>query len=177
MHSWGLDFPILKHLVKFGVTISGFKRWSDHKRNQQTVLIYTHGMLWFYWKIMFHHKWLFVLSFSLQQCTLLSPLHESPLTNVRDEQSSPETLEESSVQLHKMHGQHFLCRIPPEYFPFSFFSMVSWNELLSHFLGAKHDSSELCKSIQDAKSSLPKKVQMLYIGTKQNMRSMFSSPW
>ncbi|KAK7144652.1 hypothetical protein R3I94_010924 [Phoxinus phoxinus] len=61
-----------------------------------------------------------------EQCTLLSPLHESPLTNVRDEQSSPETLEEPSVQLHKMHG-------------------------------AKHDSSELCKSIQDAKSSLPKK--------------------
>ncbi|CAM4624115.1 unnamed protein product [Leuciscus chuanchicus] len=61
-----------------------------------------------------------------EQCTLLSPLHESPLTNVRDEQSSPETLEEHSVQLHKMHG-------------------------------AKHDSSELCKSIQDAKSSLPKK--------------------
>ncbi|KAG1940801.1 bromodomain testis-specific protein isoform X1 [Pimephales promelas] len=61
-----------------------------------------------------------------EQCKLLSPLHESPLTNGRDEQSSPETLEEPSVQLHKMHG-------------------------------AKNDSSELCKSIQDGKSSMPKK--------------------
>ncbi|XP_067315652.1 bromodomain testis-specific protein isoform X2 [Pseudorasbora parva] len=65
-------------------------------------------------------------SSQFEQCRLLSPLHESPLTNIRDDQGCPETLDEPSVQLHKMHG-------------------------------AKHDSSELCKSIEDAKSSLPKK--------------------
>uniref|UniRef100_A0A672RWZ0 Bromodomain testis-specific protein-like n=1 Tax=Sinocyclocheilus grahami TaxID=75366 RepID=A0A672RWZ0_SINGR len=43
-------------------------------------------------------------SSQFEQCRLLSPLHESPLTNMRDEQSCPETLEEPSVQLHKMHG-------------------------------------------------------------------------
>ncbi|KTF80908.1 hypothetical protein cypCar_00012656 [Cyprinus carpio] len=65
-------------------------------------------------------------SSQFEQCKLLSPLHESPLNNMRDEQSCPETLEEPSIQLHKMHG-------------------------------AKYDSSELCKPIQDAKSNLPKK--------------------
>uniref|UniRef100_A0A8C2BLZ2 Bromodomain, testis-specific n=1 Tax=Cyprinus carpio TaxID=7962 RepID=A0A8C2BLZ2_CYPCA len=43
-------------------------------------------------------------STQFEQCRLLSPLHESPLTNIRDEQSCPEILEEPSVQLHKMHG-------------------------------------------------------------------------
>ncbi|XP_026069646.1 bromodomain testis-specific protein-like isoform X6 [Carassius auratus] len=43
-------------------------------------------------------------SSQFEQCGLLSPLHESPLSNMRDEQSCPETLEEPSVQLHKMHG-------------------------------------------------------------------------
>ncbi|XP_059416460.1 bromodomain testis-specific protein-like isoform X2 [Carassius carassius] len=43
-------------------------------------------------------------SSQFEQCRLLSPLHESPLSNMRDEQSCPETLEEPSVQLHKMHG-------------------------------------------------------------------------
>ncbi|XP_067228981.1 bromodomain testis-specific protein isoform X4 [Chanodichthys erythropterus] len=65
-------------------------------------------------------------SSQFEQCRLLSPLHESPLTNMRDEQGCPETLEEPSVQLHKMPG-------------------------------AKLDAGELCKSIQDAKSTLPKK--------------------
>uniref|UniRef100_A0A8C2JB13 Bromodomain, testis-specific n=1 Tax=Cyprinus carpio TaxID=7962 RepID=A0A8C2JB13_CYPCA len=65
-------------------------------------------------------------SSQFEQCKLLSPLHESPLNNMREEQSCPETLEEPSIQLHKMHG-------------------------------AKYDSSELCKPIQDAKSNLPKK--------------------
>lgn len=45
---------------------------------------------------------------------------------MRNEQDCPETPEESSVHLHKIHG-------------------------------AKHDDNELCKSIQDAKSNLPKK--------------------
>ncbi|XP_059427188.1 bromodomain testis-specific protein-like isoform X2 [Carassius carassius] len=53
-------------------------------------------------------------SSQFEQCKLLSPLHESPLTNMRDEQSCPETLEESSVQLHKMHGAKYdgseLCK-------------------------------------------------------------------
>ncbi|XP_051752640.1 bromodomain testis-specific protein isoform X2 [Ctenopharyngodon idella] len=65
-------------------------------------------------------------SSQFEQCRLLSPLHESPLTNMRDEQGCPETLEEPSVQLHKMHGVTL-------------------------------DAGELCKSIQDAKSILPKK--------------------
>ncbi|KTG03074.1 hypothetical protein cypCar_00028740 [Cyprinus carpio] len=43
-------------------------------------------------------------STQFEQCRLLSPLHESPLTNIRDEHSCPEILEEPSVQLHKMHG-------------------------------------------------------------------------
>ncbi|KAL1272921.1 hypothetical protein QQF64_028783 [Cirrhinus molitorella] len=53
-------------------------------------------------------------SSQFEQCRLLSPLHESPLTNMRDEQSCPETLEEPSVQLHKMHGAKYdggeLCK-------------------------------------------------------------------
>ncbi|XP_026119335.1 bromodomain testis-specific protein isoform X4 [Carassius auratus] len=53
-------------------------------------------------------------SSQFEQCKLLSPLHESPLTNMRDEQSCPETLEESSIQLHKMHGAKYdgseLCK-------------------------------------------------------------------
>ncbi|XP_016329066.1 bromodomain testis-specific protein-like isoform X4 [Sinocyclocheilus anshuiensis] len=53
-------------------------------------------------------------SSQFEQCKLLSPLHESPLTNMRDEQSCPETLEEPSVQLHKMHGAKYdgseLCK-------------------------------------------------------------------
>ncbi|NP_001292593.1 bromodomain testis-specific protein isoform X2 [Danio rerio] len=65
-------------------------------------------------------------SSQFEQCRLLSPLHESPLASMRNEQDCPETPEESSVHLHKIHG-------------------------------AKHDDNELCKSIQDAKSNLPKK--------------------
>ncbi|XP_051569108.1 bromodomain testis-specific protein-like [Myxocyprinus asiaticus] len=61
-----------------------------------------------------------------EHCRLLSPLQESPLTNMKDEQGCLETLEEPSFQLHKKPG-------------------------------AKHDSSELWKSIHDAKSNLPKK--------------------
>ncbi|XP_051996683.1 bromodomain testis-specific protein-like [Xyrauchen texanus] len=61
-----------------------------------------------------------------EHCRLLSPLQESPLTNMRNEQGCLESLDESSFQLHKKPG-------------------------------AKHDSSELWKSIQDAKSNLPKK--------------------
>ncbi|XP_050968068.1 bromodomain testis-specific protein isoform X3 [Labeo rohita] len=53
-------------------------------------------------------------SSQFEPCRLLSPLHESPLTNMRDEQSCPETLEEPSVQLHKMHGAKYdgseLCK-------------------------------------------------------------------
>lgn len=53
-------------------------------------------------------------SAQFEQCKLLSPLQESPLTNMRDEQSCPETLEEPSVQLHKMHGAKYegseLCK-------------------------------------------------------------------
>lgn len=93
---------------------------------------------------------------------------------MRDEQGCPETLEEPSVQLHKMHGQHFFCSFPPESFPFSFPQWYLQMSSLLHFLGVTLDAGELCKSIQDAKSILPKKVQMLYMGTKQNMRSIFS---
>ncbi|XP_043097359.1 bromodomain testis-specific protein isoform X2 [Puntigrus tetrazona] len=53
-------------------------------------------------------------SSQFEQCKLLSPLHESPLTNMRDEQSCSETLEEPSIQLHKMHGAKYdgseLCK-------------------------------------------------------------------
>ncbi|XP_051562408.1 bromodomain testis-specific protein isoform X3 [Myxocyprinus asiaticus] len=65
-------------------------------------------------------------SSQFEHCRLLSPLQESPLTNMKDEQGCLETLEEPSFQLHKISG-------------------------------AKHDGSELCKSIQDAKSNMPKK--------------------
>ncbi|XP_051986211.1 bromodomain testis-specific protein isoform X1 [Xyrauchen texanus] len=65
-------------------------------------------------------------SSQFEHCRMLSPLQESPLTNMKDEQGCLETLEEPSFQLHKISG-------------------------------AKHDGSELCKSIQDAKFSMPKK--------------------
>ncbi|KAA0713064.1 Bromodomain testis-specific protein [Triplophysa tibetana] len=60
-----------------------------------------------------------------EHCRLLSPLPESPVASMGDEQSCPETLEESSMP------------------------------------GGKHDGSELCKSIQDAKTNLPKKELVL----------------
>ncbi|XP_056315780.1 bromodomain testis-specific protein isoform X1 [Danio aesculapii] len=67
-----------------------------------------------------------ISSSQFEQCRLLSPLHESPLASMRNEQDCSETPEESSVHLLKIHE-------------------------------AKHEESELCKSIQDAKSNLPKK--------------------
>ncbi|XP_056606006.1 bromodomain testis-specific protein isoform X1 [Triplophysa dalaica] len=64
-------------------------------------------------------------SSQFEHCRLLSPLPESPLASMGNEQSCPETLEESSMP------------------------------------GGKHDGSDLCKSIQDAKTNLPKKDLIL----------------
>ncbi|XP_057193344.1 bromodomain testis-specific protein isoform X2 [Triplophysa rosa] len=64
-------------------------------------------------------------SSQFEHCRLLSPLPESPVTSMRDEQCCLETLEESSMP------------------------------------GGKHDGSELFKSIQDAKTNLPKKDLVL----------------